>query len=205
MAAPEASTPETDLRAFLERALAGGFDHPEDIAEAALEYDPDIGTDAAAAFVEKLLPELIRAKLAVQVAWPAVTDCDRLDAAFEELTRSGIVGRQNFTCCQNCGFAEIGAEIDVEQARGIFPRGFAFYHQQDTEGAAEGDGSHGLHLSFGAMTTDKALYEPAAIAIGREVVATLVRHGLVCEWDETLGKRIAVKLNWKRRLATSAT
>jgi hypothetical protein len=199
------SNPEAGLRDFMVRALAGGFTSPEDIAEAALDYDPDIGTQAAAAIVQKLLPELVRAKLASEAAWPAVTDCDRLDAAFADLTKAGIVCRQNFTCCQNCGFAEIGAEIDDEAARGIVPRGFAFFHQQDTESATEQDGRHGLHLSYGALTSDKDAHAAASVAIGRDVVAVLAGHDLICDWDGTLGSRIRVKLDWQRRLAVSAS
>lgn len=199
MSDPDHPNPEAQIRQFIAERLAGGFLSPEEIAEAALEYDEEIDTAVSGPIVERLLPDLIREKLAAQATWPVVTDCDKLDAALNELTKAGIVCRQNFTCCQNCGFAEIGAEIEDEAARGIKPRGLAFYHQQDTDGAAEGDGRHGLHLSFAAIAGD-ADHEPAALRIAHEIVATLASHGLTCDWDGTLGRRIAVNLNWQRRL-----
>lgn len=48
------------------------------------------------------------------------------------------MARQNFTCCQTCGLAEIDDEIEVVRAEGRPVRGYAFFHQQDTAGAVEG-------------------------------------------------------------------
>lgn len=189
--------PEDTIRTYLELQIAGGFRDPDEIAEAALEYDEEIEPDVARPIIERLLPQLIAARLGEQKHWPTTTDCDRLDAAFAELTASGIVCRQDFTCCQNCGVAEIGAEIEDEAASGVAPRGYAFYHQQDTEGAVEG---HGVHLSFGALNDEAG----NALAIGTEIAAVLTRHGLVCIWDGTTARRIQVDLNWQRRLAVTS-
>ena len=193
-----ATNPEDEIRDFLARDLAEGFNDPADIAESALDYFGDeIDAKIAGPIVERLLPELIRAQLAAQSSWPAVTDCDKLDAAFAELTNAGIVARQDFTCCGNCGVAEIGAEIETEAASGIVPRGYTFYHQQSTEAAVEGCG---LMLSYGAMEAGDA----KAVAIGHEIVATLVRHGLPCDWNGTIERCIGVPLVWQRRLVLEA-
>src|SRR4029079_1351153 len=77
------------------------------------------------------------AHLDAQREWPSVTDCDRLDRAFADLNGRGIVARQNFACCSNCGHAEIGEEIDAEKERGTKVIGYTFFHLQDTERAAE--------------------------------------------------------------------
>jgi hypothetical protein len=64
---------------------------------------------------------------------------------------------------------------------------------QDTEAAADG---HGLHLNYGAVEEG----EEPALRIGNEIIDALQRHGLKAVWDGTWSKRIAVKLDWKRRL-----
>jgi hypothetical protein len=112
-----------------------------------------------------------------QKTWPAITDCDRLTAAFRDLGVAGITARENFTCCQNCGVSEIGAE-----GKG---RGYVFYHRQDMKNAAEGGG---LYLAYG----------PDA-SIGREITDTLCRHDLGVEWDGDAKTRIHVPLTWWRR------
>jgi hypothetical protein len=189
--------PQDALREYMSLQLAIGFLWPQEIAEAALEYDEELDPAVASRIVETELPNLVRRKLDDQKTWPATTDCDRLDQAFAHLTSAGIIARHNFTCCQNCGFAEIGAEIETEEGNGITPRGFAFYHQQDSEGAAEG---YGLCLSYAALGEGEAL----ALAIGHEIVAALTSHGLKSQWDGTLAQRIQVVVDWKRRLDPTA-
>ena len=188
------SQPEKDLRAYLQLGLDAGFLSPEDLAEAALEYDDEIDPAIAAPIISRVLPELIRAKRDAQTHWPAITDCDRLDQAFAKLTQAGIVARQDFTCCTNCGSAEICAEMKDEEETGVVVRGYTFYHQQDTESAVEG---FGLCLAYGAIDGTEA----AALSVAAEIVATLAQHGLTTTWDGTIIKKIEVSLDWKRRLS----
>ena len=136
----------------------------------------------------------VRDLKAEQIRWPAVTDYDRLDAALEALEMKRIVARQDFTCCGNCGQAEIGAEIADFEEKGVRARGYVFFHQQDTESAVEG---HGLYFNYGhALEYDKP---EASRDIGRELVAALEGAGLRPKWDGDLGKRVFVGLDWKRR------
>jgi hypothetical protein len=133
-------------------------------------------------------------RLDAQRNWPAVTDCDRLDQAFADLDRSGIVARQNFTCCQNCGHAEIGDEIAAAEESGIRPIGYTFFHWQTTDRVVE-DGN--LYLYYGAVAGDGA----ASVRVGRAIVETLERHCLAVEWNGTLDKAIHVRLKWQRRVS----
>jgi len=152
------------------------------------EYDPKILRPLAVDYTRKR----IVARLAEQKTWPAVTDCDRLDAAFAQLEKARIVCRHDFTCCGTCGAAEIWDEIENTRKAGRNPRGYAFYHQQDTESAVEG---HGLYFNYGA--TEKG--REAALRIGNEIAKALRSQGLQVDWDGTLEKRIKVNLDWKRR------
>jgi Domain of unknown function (DUF6891) len=90
-----------DMRGHIRRKTAGGFDSPEDIESSAVEvFSDDHAPEVLRPIAERLTREAVEAHLAVQERWPAVTDCDLLDRAFEELERAGVVARQNFTCCQ---------------------------------------------------------------------------------------------------------
>jgi hypothetical protein len=179
------------------RAVAEGFSDPDDIIESTVEmFEEEADEEVVRPLVERLTAKAVRAHLKVQATWPAVTDCDRLDAAFAELNAAGVVCRQNFSCCGNCGVAEIGDEMKQERRNGIQVRGYAFYHMQDTEGAAEGCG---LHLNYGAVKKGEA----AAVRVAQEIVAALERHGLRTEWDRSWKRRIQVQMDWKRRRPAS--
>jgi hypothetical protein len=129
-----------------------------------------------------------------------------LDDAFAALEANGVISRQNFTCCGTCGSAEIWDEMKAVEEAGGPVRGYAFYHMQDTESAADG---HGIFPNYGACEEG----EEAALAIGRDIVTQLEAQGLNCDWNGTQleaqglncdwngdwGKRIAVGLDWKRR------
>lgn len=65
-----------------------------------------------------------------------------LQGAFDQLEAAGIVARMDFTCCQTCGHAEIGLEKE-----GGDPRGYTFFHHQDTQRICGGS----VMLAFGAF------------------------------------------------------
>ncbi|AVT39322.1 hypothetical protein [Plantactinospora sp. BB1] len=146
------------------------------------EYDP--------ARVDALAREVARAEFAAHAAaqadWPEVTDSDRLTLAFRALDAAGIVARENFTCCQNCGLAEMGAEV----ADGETPRGYAFYHQQDAERGADGEA---VYVAYGLFE------QPPSAEIGAEVATALRDHDLPVDWAGDTGARIRVPLTWQRR------
>lgn len=185
------------VRGLAVPATAAGFHSPAVVVastvDAFLEEADDSDDGALRPLVEAVARQAVAACLAEQADWPAVTDCDRLDRAFAELSEVGIVSRQNFSCCDNCGCHEIRDEMDGQAARGGPVRGYAFYPRDETRTAAAGGG---LRLSFGAVEDE----EVDAAAIGYEIVGALRRHGLRAEWSGDRGRRIAVRLDWKRRL-----
>ncbi|SBT52685.1 DUF6891 domain-containing protein [Micromonospora auratinigra] len=159
-----------------------------------------IVTETVAYFADQAAPERVEAlawavvaeeltaHLADQATWPAVTDSDRLTAAFRALTAAGIMARENFACCQNCGLGEIGAEAPGT----IEPRGYAFYHQQDAERGVAGEG---VHVAYGLFD------QPPSVEIGAEVAAALRAQGLTVHWNDDVASRIFVPLDWRRRRA----
>ena len=183
-----------DLHDFIRVQVAAGYAPADDIVDEAVDVFGDISLDPAA--VRGAAHTLVARALAVhqtdQIGWPATTDCDRLDAAFAELDRSGIIARQHFSCCGTCGSHEIQDEIDQAEKAGQPARGFTFFHIQDTEHAVAGET---LYLSYGANETDRG----ASLAIGHEVVDVLSRHDLAPAWNGKHAHRIALPLIWQRR------
>ena len=181
------------LHDLIRHDLAAGFAPPTAIVAAAIElFSDDAHPTLLRPHANRILRTLLAEHRAEQARWPAVTDCDRLDAAFADLEAAGIVCRHNFSCCGPCGAAAMWNEIAAQRRAGGAVRGYAFYHRQDLERALAGDG---LYLNYGAVDEGEA----AALGVAREVIAVLEHHGLRTEWNGEWSRRIGVALDWKRR------
>ncbi|GAA3232447.1 hypothetical protein GCM10010532_068560 [Dactylosporangium siamense] len=181
---------ETDAAGFIRTQVALGKRDCATIVADTVEFLHGYGDpDELRALAWRLVGPRFAEHLEAQATWPERTDSDRLTDAFRALDAAGIVAREDFACCQNCGVSEIGAEA-TEAAPA---RGYVFYHLQDAERAAEG-GS--LWLAYG-------LFDPSGdqAAAGAEVVAAVRAQGLHVDWDGSAGQRIHVRLKWARRRA----
>jgi hypothetical protein len=90
-----------EVREMVARRVAEGFDPPEQIVDDVTEcVEMDHEADELRPYVERVTAELLEEHRRRQGQWDGPTDCDRLDEAFAELDRGGVVARQNFTCCQ---------------------------------------------------------------------------------------------------------
>lgn len=191
-----AQTPEPTLQEQLEdfiteQVAAGYFDDRTIIRLAAQMYD-DMGPKAT---LQKLAKPILAAARAAhkrdQKSWPAITDNTRLDRAFADLEKDGILARQNFWCCGTCGGDAVVDEIARANKRKHTFDGYTYFHEQDTTIAVLG---HGLNLGYG--TPD---FEPKeSVAIGLLVVKALRKHGLKPEWSGDLEDHIHVPMNWQR-------
>ncbi len=132
-----------------------------------------------------------QAKQQAEHSWPAQTDCDRLDAVFEQLHDVGICALANAGYTMSDGHTEV-TEAVAEAPEGQY-QGYCFYHGQDVECAVEGGG---LFIAFGDLQGGA----DADLAVGRQVAAALVDAGFVLEWDGISKMRIAVPgVVWLRR------
>jgi hypothetical protein len=77
---------------------------------------PDEQQDAWQEFVEKVDCERERPAMKMEF--------DKLSIAFQRLEQAGYFARQNFWCCQSCGWADV-PESHADKA--------VFYHEQDDE------------------------------------------------------------------------
>jgi hypothetical protein len=193
---PSPLSPEDfdELHDFIRVQVAAGFAPVEEIIDEAVEVFADVTGDhvALVGAVRAVAEQALAGHRSHQADWPTTTDCDRLDAAFTDLGRAGILARQHFSCCGTCGADEIREELDQAEKAGQPARGFTFFHIQDTEHAVAGEG---LYLSYGSADKDQT----TSVAIGHEVVATLGRHGLRPAWNGKIAHRIALPLAWQRR------
>ncbi|MXM62853.1 hypothetical protein GR925_05195 [Streptomyces sp. HUCO-GS316] len=177
------------VEARIRELLRCGYADRDTLNEAAEEYlvsgkERPVSPAQARQLVDRLWLE----RLAEMQTWQGTTDPERLTRAFEALTAQGITARENFTCCRNCGTAEIGGE------RADGDRGFVYFHSQCTEGAAAGGG---LTLLYGAFDGSAE----TTAAVGHEVVAALTEAGLSAQWDGSPDSAISVTpLTWRKRL-----
>ncbi|MBE9608140.1 DUF6891 domain-containing protein [Chitinilyticum piscinae] len=126
-----------------------------------------------------------------EAGWPAITDCDRLDAAFAELEMAGICCLHNAGYTMSDGCSDAFERMD-EAGAGRY-RGFCFYHGQDVERALD---AGGLMLAFG--DTDDSPERSAVIA--GEIVTAMQRAGLAADWNGSVDTRISLpQFCWQRR------
>jgi hypothetical protein len=186
--------PDTDLEElyhYLDTQLRGGYLDPEEILTSAYDYF-DEKSEWVKQKAPEIMDELVKNLYVEQAQWPEVTDCDRLDEAFSYLEDKGIMCRQNYSCCSNCGVDEIWNEIQAAKDCGKQIRGYVFFHSQDTERGVEGGG---VYINYGSTENG----DIALLAIANEILEGLHEYELQTEWDRSLTKRIKIIVDWKRR------
>ena len=185
---------DEEISLEIRRLVRGGFDDRDEIITICCEemYEPgELDQQEVEAVVDAEFIAVARE----QQNWPAVTDCDRLDAVFARLNERNIIA------LQNAGYTQSDGHEDVFEAYERHPRkaritGYCFYHGQDLARAVDGDG---LYLAFGPIDPRKE--ETEGPAIGAAIVEELKRAGFEVDWNGTFAKRICVpKLDWKRRV-----
>jgi len=172
--------------------VRGGYLSRAEICDSVRDCIEDEGYSYPA---ETIVDTEIEKLVAEQGSWgEGPLDYDRLHEAMKTLTTNGIVARENFTCCNTCGNAEIGMEIDdYEKSSGEDARGYTFFHQQDTDSAA---GGYGVYLSYGRAQDEGT--DADSLNIGKEIAEAMKQAGLKIKWNEQLSQKIFVDLDWKR-------
>lgn len=173
--------------------VRGGFEERERIVEILTEemYEPG---ELDASEVEQAVDAAIQAHGQAQKDWPATTDCDRLDAAFDALARQGLVALQNAGYTQSDGYDDVTEAYHNAPDRADIV-GYCFYHGQDLTRAVHGGD---LFLAFGPMHADTEEIEGQRI--GALIASELQRAGLPVQWNGTFNQRICIPgIDWKRR------
>ena len=153
--------------------------------------DDILEDDANEAMLRSAVAPEFAKKAAAETSWPDVTDCDRLDVAFETMNASGIIALQNAGYTMSDGLGDVG-EILHERGRENV-RGYCFYHGQDLERAVAGTG---LMLAFGDLDNDPT----QKTEMGKAVKDLLESNGFLVEWSGDPESRLNIpEFDWKRR------
>jgi hypothetical protein len=182
-----------DVRARVRHHVRAGFLSPAAVVDAALEPESKPFRRRLRSHAERAVEAAVDRHRSASRLWPSTTDCDRLDAAFQDLLAARILARQNYTCCSTCGLYSLNQELESADAGAV--RGYVFYHAQSTDAAIEGNGLWLLYGGGGAVADDEATR-----LIGQEVVDALRRRRLDPEWSGDPQDRIHLPLRWRRRL-----
>jgi hypothetical protein len=163
------------------------------------------------AFVQFAAEELERAKAQLaseQLAWPVVTDCDRLDRVEAALRQRGVLLWQVSPCCDTCTLGELKDRIDVVDRRhpGFRDRieGYAFFIDQNMPEELADSTNLSVYLAYGWISPENAevteeIYENHALEIAREVCACLRDEGFEVDWNGDFARKIGISMNWQRR------
>lgn len=193
MTEPLSADQTAEVRAFVRIQVRSGYVEPSDIPEVTVDYFtgtyPKERVISAATEALEAEVALLRAE---EATWPAVTDYDRLTAAFADIEGRGVLAREDYACCRNCGIKEALVELEEASAEGQSFTGFAFFHMQDTERVVEGGP---LMICFG----DREGTDGGTEHVGQLVVAALRAAGLRTEWNGSPDSRIEVHMQWLRR------
>jgi len=197
-----------DVREYIQESLdvavRSGYGSVEDVLEQLEEQvrdefreeDADTIDEEVQRWVELAHREL-EAQRQIETTWVERTHNDRIDEAFTELRRRGIVA------LQDAGYTMSDGWDDVDEARADVDRawGAVFFHRQDVE---RGVNNGGLLLAFGAFA-EGARHEPESLRLARETCEVLAAHDVATEWNGTLGVRIAITpFEWRKRRWTRA-
>lgn len=80
----------------------------------------------------------------------------KINTAFRELRKNGYVAKQNFTCCQSCGWAEMPEDNNLN----------VFYHAQDNDSLKERGDFYLSWMGDGAKIAE--IFENAGLLVGWE-------------------------------------
>lgn len=103
------------------------------------------------------------------------TDKQRFTKMFRELRKLGFVARQNYMCCQTCGWAAVendyGIKDDVSNV--------VFYHNQDNDSFdKKGNLIEVIHLAWQGD--------------GNKIKETAEKFGYTVDWNGTENQRIGI-------------
>jgi hypothetical protein len=121
---------------------------------------------------------------------------DKFRAALHTLEQSGVLVRENYWCCRNCGEKAIDVELNAAADAGEDVRGYVFFHEQDTERIATGAP---LYLRYGGVCCEPGDDGPELTrAIAVEIVESLRANGFRPEWSGSPDETITLPVDWDK-------
>jgi hypothetical protein len=175
---------------YIERYVRYGFYRPAEIERI-------LGDVLDGPILQKRLRDLIEAEKAKQKAeqktWPKVTDCDRIDQAFDALRGEGILAIHNAGYEPSDGISEVSEQYHSAGGAESGIVGYCFYHRQDMEYALK---HHKLGLAFGDIKGD----DGRGVEIGKRIRSALEAAGLRVAWTGSIKDKLDITdFRWQRR------
>lgn len=117
----------------------------------------------------------------------------RLGSAFRAMRKAGLLARQNFSCCGNCGGYEMANKAAELKKVGKEVKGCAFYHSQANANKREG---RNFYLTYGPLeTTEFGTIGLPVEEVGKIVTTCLAEADVAYEWNGDGTKNIKVVIN----------
>lgn len=112
----------------------------------------------------------------------------KIDDIFDAFDDKNIIARRNWTCCNTCGCAEIGTEVnDIEEEdpnkRYI---GYIFYHDQEAERIEEhlDQDDIVIMLNWGYCHEEDEVNDDNGIKLARTIEKIVVDNGHMLEYTD---------------------
>ena len=106
----------------------------------------------------------------------------KLTKAFREMSKAGLLARQNFQCCMGCG---CNAMSQLAKEAKPKPLGYVFYHNQDNDHRRKNEP---FYLCFGCFKGDDSV----SFKVAEIVCNCLEAHDVDYEWDGHVETRIKI-------------
>lgn len=102
-----------------------------------------------------------------------MTDKELFNKIFRALRKKGIVAKQNFLCCQSCGWAELGSQLGDNYEGTI-----VFYHNQDYDSFEGKELTRKIYLAWHGKAED--------------IIEEFEKEGFKVEWNGSEHERICI-------------
>lgn len=160
----------------------------ESVKDAAL----DIGEEVTPA--KSILDDEISSLKSEQLNWPDVTDNDRLNAAFLELSKIGYYTGGGMVDDVGTAISEArNATKEANKQNNTSP-GYVFYTDESAEDAILG---HPVEFWYGR--TERKVPNSEYLKIAQDLNSALQRQGFETNWDGSESSQVSITIDWKVR------
>jgi len=120
----------------------------------------------------------------------------KLDEAFKELRKAGLIARQAFLCCSRCAGSQLAEDAHKLVEKGKEVVGVVFYHKQDAD-CLKWEGKTNLRYGQANYYGEGKEAQPIGREtkeVGEMVIKALAAAGVRYTWDGNPDKTIELDL-----------
>lgn len=182
---------------YIERYVRFGFYRPAEVER--IVGENIVRGELPRTRVRELVKTEVARQKAEQEAWPAITDCDRLDRAFAALRAAGILAIHNAGQTPSEGIDEMSEQYHAAGGKQSDIVGYCFYPRQDMEYAMK---YHKLGLAYGDIDGEDC----RGVEVGQRIRSELEAAGLRVAWTGSIKDKLEITgFRWQRRSKAGRT